>query len=246
MRSAVDLIPRNAISTIYFDLDGTLRHNQPTFLEALSDFNLQLGLPIEIANTRQAHRWLHNYWAQSPELIADRETFGEDEGSFWVNHSRRYLLASGCQPDQAAQFAPDLTECMRDRYSPVDTLADNVGGLLHNLQQNDFRLAVISNRTNPFDEQLESLGISSYFEYSLAAGTIDAWKPDPIIFQHALTQMNVKPEQAVYVGDNYFADVLGANNAGIQPILIDPVGLFPEANCTVIKTIGDLEFSLTE
>jgi hypothetical protein len=28
--------------------------------------------------------------------------------------------------------------------------------------------------------------------------------------------------------------------------LIDPVGLFPEANCTVIKTIGDLEFSLTE
>jgi FMN phosphatase YigB (HAD superfamily) len=55
--------------------------------------------------------------------------------------------------------------------------------------------------------------------------------------------MNVKPEQAVYIGDNYFADVVGARNAGIEPILIDPVNLFPEANCTVIGSLGDLEFS---
>lgn len=237
------MISRSEINTIYFDLDGTLRHNRPSFLEALADYNLQLGLPNEIANSKQGHRWLHNYWAQSPELIADRKKFGEDEGAFWVNHSRRYLMASGCGNDQAVQLAPDLTECMRDRYSPVDTLAKEADELLHKLQQNDFRLGVISNRTNPFDEQLEALGISSYFEYSLAAGTVDAWKPDPLIFQHALVQMNVKPEQAVYIGDNYFADVVGARNAGIEPILIDPVNLFPEANCTVIGSLGDLEFS---
>jgi predicted HAD superfamily phosphohydrolase YqeG len=45
------------------------------------------------------------------------------------------------------------------------------------------------------------------------------------------------------VGDNYFADVVGARNAGIQPILIDPVNLFPEADCVVIDTISDLEFT---
>jgi len=237
------LISRKEINTIYFDLDGTLRHNRPSFLEALANYSLQLGLPIEITNSKQGHRWLQNYWAQSPDLIADRKTFGEDEGAFWINHSQRYLMASGCQSDQAAQLAPDLTECMRDRYSPVDTLANEVDELLNNLQQNGFRLGVISNRTNPFDEQLEALGISSYFELSLAAGTIDAWKPDPMIFQHALSQMNVKPDQVVYVGDNYFADVIGARNAGIQPVLIDPVNLFPEADCTVIETVGDLEFS---
>jgi HAD superfamily hydrolase (TIGR01549 family) len=243
VRSAVDLISRKTINTIYFDLDGTLRYNRPSFLEALAEYNMQLGLPIEIATSIQGHRWLHNYWAQSPDLIADRKTFGEDEGAFWVNHSRRYLEASGCQPEQAQNLAPELTECMRERYSPVDTLADQADELLHQLQQNGFRLGVISNRTDPFDEQLEALGIRSYFEYSLAAGTIDAWKPDPLIFQHALTEMNIKSEQAVYVGDNYFADVVGARNAGIQPILIDPVNLFPEADCVVIDTISDLEFT---
>lgn len=235
-----------AINTIFFDLDGTLRHNQPTFLEALSTYNQQLGLPHEIAHSRQGYRWLHSYWAQSPDLIADRVQFGQDELAFWINHSRRFLIACGCQPEQAMRLAPDLTECMRERYSPVDTLDAEAGDLLPNLQQVGFRMGVISNRTEPFDEQLQSLGISDYFEFSLAAGTIDAWKPDPVIFQYALQQMEIEPEQAVYVGDNYYADVVGARNAGLEPILVDPTGLFPEADCTVIKSIGELENSLLE
>jgi HAD superfamily hydrolase (TIGR01549 family) len=237
------LISPQKTSTVYFDLDGTLRHNRPSFLEALAEFNLQLGLPVEIANSMQGHRWLHNYWAQSPQLLADRKKFGEDEAGFWVNHSRRFLEACGCLPDQAWRLAPDLTECMREQYTPLDSLAEGAENTLDLLQQAGFRLGVISNRSEPFDEQLEALGISSYFEFSLAAGTIDAWKPDPQIFLHALNQMNIKPEQAVYVGDNYFADVVGARNAGIEPILIDPANLFPEADCIVIDKIDDLEIS---
>ncbi len=243
---AADLIPRNNIDTIYFDLDGTLRYNQPSFIEALTSFILQIGLPDEVANSRQAHRWLHYYWAQSPELINDREAFDKDEDLFWVNHSRRYLLASGCQSDEATQLAPDLTRCMRDGYTPEDLLVDEVPSLLQKLKQNGFRLAVISNRRNPFDEQLETLGINSYFEYSLAAGTINTWKPDPLIFQYALKEMEVKPEHAVYVGDNYFADVIGAQSAGMHAVLIDQANLFPEANCAVIGRLPELEFILAE
>ncbi len=243
---AADLISRNNIDTIYFDLDGTLRYNQPSFIEALTSFILQLGLPSEVANSRPAHRWLHYYWAQSPELINDREAFDKDEDLFWVNHSRRYLLASGCQSDEATQLAPDLTQCMRDRYTPEDLLVDEVPSLLQKLKQNGFRLAVISNRRNPFDEQLETLGINSYFEYSLAAGTINTWKPDPMIFQYALKEMEVKPEHAVYVGDNYFADVIGAHSAGMHAVLIDQANLFPEANCAVIERLPELEFVLAE
>jgi HAD superfamily hydrolase (TIGR01509 family) len=212
----------------------------------LSTYNLQLGLPGEIAHSKQARRWLHYYWAQSAELLSDREKYAEDEELFWINHSRRYLVSSGCQSEQAAELAPSLTECMRDCYQPIDTLADQAEDILLNLQEHEFRLAVISNRTLPFDEQLETLGISSYFEYALAAGTIDAWKPDPKIFQHALIEMKIKPEQAVYVGDNYFADVVGARSAGIEPILIDPEGLFPEADCIVLDNIGEIEISLSE
>jgi FMN phosphatase YigB (HAD superfamily) len=238
---AADLTPWNGITTIYFDLDGTLRHNQPSFIEALTNYILQLGLPREIANSRNAHRWLHYYWAQSPELISDREAFEEDEDSFWINHSRRYLLASGCQSEQAIDLASQLTQCMRDKYTPEDLVAEDVPRLLQTFKEIGYRLAVISNRRNPFDEQLETLGIDSYFEYSLAAGTIKAWKPDPLIFQFALNEMGVEPGHAVYVGDNYFADVIGAQSAGMHAVLIDPNKLFPEADCTVIERIPELE-----
>lgn len=241
MKLAADLIPKNNIDTIYFDLDGTLRHNRPTFIEALTSFILQLDQPSEVANSREAHRWLYYYWANSPELRADREVFYEDEDSFWVNHSRRYLLASGCTPEDAALLAPDLTQYMRDDYAPEDLLAVDVADMLKRLKESGFRLAVISNRRNPFDEHLETLGIQTYFEYSLAAGTVNAWKPDPKIFLHALNEMGVKPEHAVYVGDNYFADVIGAQNAGMKAVLIDPSNLFPEADCAVIERFSELE-----
>lgn len=243
---AADLAPWNGIHTIYFDLDGTLRHNQPSFIEALSAFILQLGLPPEVANSRNAHRWLHYYWAQSPELIKDSEAFDGDETAFWINHSRRYLSASGCRSEQAQEFAPELTQYMREEYTPEDLVVEDVPCMLHTLKKDGFRLGVISNRRKPFDEQLESLGIDSYFEYSLAAGTIDTWKPDPNIFRHALLEMDVEPNGALYVGDNYFADVVGAQSAGLKAVLIDPLNLFPEADCLVIEKLPELGSILAE
>lgn len=49
----------------------------------------------------------------------------------------------------------------------------------------------------------------------------------------------------MYVGDNYFADVLGAQNAGLQPILIDPEGVFTDhvdciGDCHVIRCMSEL------
>jgi FMN phosphatase YigB (HAD superfamily) len=45
----------------------------------------------------------------------------------------------------------------------------------------------------------------------------------------------------MYVGDNYFADIVGALQAGLTPVLYDPTSLFPEAmeGCAVIKNYSE-------
>ena len=58
--------------------------------------------------------------------------------------------------------------------------------------------------------------------------------------------MEIEPGQAVYVGDNYFADVIGAQRAGIGAVLIDPQDLFPEADCPVIQKISELKLVLDQ
>jgi FMN phosphatase YigB (HAD superfamily) len=72
------------------------------------------------------------------------------------------------------------------------------------------------------------------------AAEVDAWKPDPRIFDRALELTASAPERMIYVGDNYYADILGAKNAGLQPVLLDDRGVFPDAECAVIGRLGDL------
>lgn len=50
----------------------------------------------------------------------------------------------------------------------------------------------------------------------------------------------MKPAQAVYIGDNYYADVIGARNAGLQPILFDPANLWEGYDCEVIHSFKEL------
>ncbi len=234
------MIIKNGVDTILFDLDGTLRHSAPTFHEAYLGFATQLGAPDTQRNHRSALRWLHYYWAQSPELLRDLERYTGLDQAFWDNHARQYLIALGCSPGLAEELAPRLRQSMEAGYQPEDVLAEGVVELLTTLRETGFRLGVVSNRTHPYEEQLANLGLQSFFEIALAAGTVNAWKPDPAIFQHALDLMQAKPQQVLYIGDNYFADVIGARRAGIDSILIDPDGLFPEADCLVIAQVCDV------
>ena len=236
-----ELISPNGISTILFDLDGTLRQSRPSSFEIFFDLAVALGVPDEAESRRQALRWVHYYWADSKELLEDQERFGERDDLFWTNHARLNLIASGCGEEQAAELAPEIRRRMAEEYQPEEWIPPEAYEILEELQQSGFRLGVLSNRTEPYREALEASGLLGYFDLVLAAGEVKVWKPDPRVFQHALEQLNARPEETLYVGDNYYADVAGAQAAGISAVLLDPEGIFPEASCAVIHSLKDLK-----
>lgn len=234
------LLSRESITTILFDLDGTLRHNRPAFTEIFFALAVRLGGPDSIEHRQRATRWLHYYWAQSAELLADRQVYVEEE-AFWINHARLFLVYLGCSPTQAEASAPELYTYYLDEYQPKDWVPPDVPKTLETLINVGYTLGVASNRSQPYREQLETLCLDGYFQCAVAAGEVNSWKPNPEIFHHALKELVSKPEETVYVGDNYFADVVGAQRAGLLPILLDPQGLFPEADCPVVQTVGELK-----
>ncbi len=241
---------QHPLQVILFDLDGTLRHSQPKADQALFDYAIQLGVADESEKRRQAARWAHYYWAQSPELLQDIQTFQEMEAPFWTHYAMRSLLSFGCSPECAQELAPQLYRYYREEYQPEDIVLPDVPVTLE-LLKSTYRLGLLSNRIHPCHEVLQQLDLHTYFEMTLAAGETDAWKPDPRLFQHALQRMDtstetVPPEQAVYVGDNYYSDIIGARSAGLQAVLLDPDGIFPEVDCPVIHQIGDLQALVDE
>ncbi|MFZ6026763.1 MAG: HAD family hydrolase [Chloroflexota bacterium] len=228
----------NGIRAILFDLDGTLRFSEPRFFHILYEYAVQAGCTATVDNHRCAMRWQHRYWAQSPEMLADMAAFGFDQEIFWLNHTRLFIEALGVEPALAKSLAVGVHRRITDEYHPISQVPAETIETLKSLQQAGFLMAVVSNRSSNFEAELADLGLSSYFQYAIAAGEINSWKPEAEIFLHSVQRLGITPQQALYVGDNYYADVLGAQKAGLHPVLVDPDEVFPDADCPVIANVG--------
>jgi HAD superfamily hydrolase (TIGR01549 family) len=218
------MLLRNGIKAVFYDLDGTLRTSSPLARVAFADQAACLGLPVTPEDHLRIARWEHYYFAGSDELRADRLSFTEN--AFWVNYSRRQLLELGASPQQAEELAILLNKYMRDQYQPQDVLLPDVPHTLKVLKDSGYILAVVSNREEPYQDYLQEIGLGEYFDFSLAAGEVNCWKPDKGVFECALQKGGVQACETVYIGDNYYADVLGARNAGMKPVLLDVHGVF--------------------
>ena len=105
-------------------------------------------------------------------------------------------------------------------------LYDDVIPTLQHLRDNGFKLAIVSNWDTPLDPLTERLGIAGYFDAITASHDVRvrSEKPDPHIFNYTLEAVSASAAEAVHVGDTYEADIVGAQNVGIRPILIDRDG----------------------
>lgn len=82
-----------------------------------------------------------------------------------------------------------------------------------------YRLHII---TNGFEEvqhkKLKNSGIDHYFSTVTTSEEVGLKKPNPKVFLTALNKANSLPTQSVMIGDSLEADILGANNIGMQTI----------------------------
>ncbi len=234
-----------SLKAVLFDLDGTLRHHLPTGGEVFVQYLNGLNIHITYEEALRAERWEHFYFAYSLEIQADRQRFNNDSKQFWINFSQRRLIALGLEKQKAAELAPEVSAYMGSSYKPEVYIPEEAPMVLTQLKQAGHILGVVSNRDERFDEELKDLRLDSYFDFTLAAGEVNSFKPDSLIFEHALKRAGVNADEAAYVGDNYFADIVGSARAGLMPVLFDPKQLFPDAECATIRSFDELPNLLT-
>jgi putative hydrolase of the HAD superfamily len=103
-----------------------------------------------------------------------------------------------------------------------------------------FRIAVISNSDGRAASTLERNGLLRYFEFVIDSGEVGVEKPDPRIFRLALDRLGVPAHDALYVGDLYEVDVVGARAVGMQAALIDPEGVQGERDVLTLRSVAEL------
>jgi len=89
-------------------------------------------------------------------------------------------------------------------------------------QHPELRLCIASNTQRLFTiHELRKFDLEKYFEFIIFSSDVKACKPNPKLFLAALEGMKVKPSGAIYIGDNLFDDVGGAQKVGLRTIWID-------------------------
>jgi putative hydrolase of the HAD superfamily len=159
----------------------------------------------------------------------------------------RYMLAElgiSDEPTVAGVIA------WRRGYNPpkgiFDTVEPHAAEALALVRAAGLSTAVISNSNGSARAILEGLDLARHLDYVIDSHEVGVEKPDPRIFRLALERSGVDAEGAVYIGDLYSVDVLGARAAGIRAILLDPGRHWGERDCDLAADVLDAVRSIVD
>ncbi len=208
------------VTAVIFDLDGTLvQHGHVLLPPLLVRWGHQRTLDqVDAAFNRQIH-WFYN-----------RVLDAEEQG--WMDELWRSFYGHVLEDLGIPDPGGELAVAMLDYFSrhPTPPLFEDVHPILDALAKRGCRLGVITQRPRYGAAKfLADLGILERFEVLIAGDDGHGRKPTPAPFLAALAQLNVPPEEAVYVGDRIDDDCMGAAGAGLRAFLIDRPGQHREA-----------------
>ena len=180
---------------VIFDLDGTLIDSLPDILQnvnlTLKEFGAPLRTNIEI---RQ-----------------------------FIGNGARNLVKSSfgdITEEQLDERLAFYNEKYTNSGSPKTKLFDGVEELLLVLKERGYKLAILTNKPQRTTDEVYSKYLSfANFDMVVGQSSTVKCKPDKTATLNILEKLNVKKENAVFIGDGE-TDVLTSINAGIKNISV--------------------------
>jgi len=114
---------------------------------------------------------------------------------------------------------------------------------LQMLKKQGIGVGLISNWNETARNVLKETEILSYLDHIVISSEVGYEKPDERIFKIALDQANISANNCLYVGDNFYDDVIGSRKVGMPSILINPFGkkgIEEVSNVQIISNIKEL------
>lgn len=233
------------MKAIFFDAGNTLLCPRPSVAEVCRTVLAGHGHDIDVA---RIDAQLHH-----ANDVYEREYRADD--TFWTSERRASELWSQMYATVLRRLGLDgeadlLGRRIYEEFGEVrwwTTYPDVVPGLAR-LRALGLTLGMISNWDTRLPDICHGLGLSDYFDFVISSANVGLHKPNPRIFEMALGRAGVKAAEACHVGDHYYADVLGARSAGLEPVLINRTERPIAADCLVVTGIealaGRMEASL--
>ncbi len=113
-------------------------------------------------------------------------------------------------------------ELMMHYHLVLAEIAQGASEILNRLTERGIKIGVFSNSFIGHTETiLNRLGLSHYFSVIADCGGPKAYKPMREAFEFMLSRLEEEPSLTLSVGDEYYADVVGAHNMGMDAVWVN-------------------------
>lgn len=184
-----------SITTVVFDLDGTLLDTLQDLSDSVNFALASFGLPIR--NVSEIRSFLGNgirfLMEKSVPCGLDGKKFEEVFDCF-----RRHYVE----------------HCL-DKTKPYDGVLE----LMKRLKEEGFKMAIVSNKLHPAVQELSERFFKDYVASAVGESATVRRKPNPDAVLKALADLGSTKEEAVYVGDSE-VDMQTARNAGLPCVSV--------------------------
>lgn len=226
------------IKAVFFDFYNTLATYHPPREALYVNICRELGIKVEdkalFSSLAAADIFYRNENSRSP---VDSKT-PEEKNDFYIEYATMILKGAGVEIDRdtALQILAKVREQKWEFKTYEDTLPT-----LKDLANRGLILGLISNVVQDMEPTYAELGLQPYLNFKVTSAKVGCDKPNPEIFQAALNKAQVKPEEVIYIGDQYDLDIVGARGVGMKGLLIDRNNYFPDiTDCPRLHSLTEV------
>ncbi len=221
---------------VFFDAGETLVHPAPTFPQLFADVVTREGHRREPADVIAASAAVTDRFSEAAREGLLWTTSPERSRAFWLSVYERMLEELGLPG------ADGLRDTLFDAFTDLTNYAlfDDVPPVLGRLEAAGLSIGLVSNFEAWLDDLLGSLGVRERFSVRVISGVEGVEKPDPRIFELAMSRAGVDAAGSVYVGDNPEFDVDPPLALGMHAVLIDRRERHPDHRGVRITDLAEL------
>jgi len=203
---------------VIFDLDSTLMDTHRYPLVA-SEWLLK-NSNVDADQYRESYlRNLISRYFKAIEAIADGAPFRPPFDIVKASMSNS-LTDIGFKPDP--DIVEEATQRFRSLHIELSTPFPGVPELLSNLEGRGIRQGIL---TNGFVGNsrviLDNSKLRHHFKAIVDCGDVQAYKPMPELFERTLALLDAIPSETLFVGDEYYADMVGAKRLQITTVWVN-------------------------
>jgi putative hydrolase of the HAD superfamily len=226
------------IKAVFFDFYNTLIRFEPPREELQAKACKEFGIEVDRNAIPRGYWFADDFMSRENARLPVFKRSEKDVQSFWAEYEHIILKAAGI--DVSKELALRIFTRLRQLDRKL-VLYDDVLPTLNLLKNRGIILGLISNLSRGLDGHCSELGLTDIIDFALTSFEIGVEKPHPPIFLAALDRARVSAPEAIHVGDQYYADVVGARGVGINPVLLDRDDFWEAVDdCPRIKSLPEI------